>query len=101
MVPKWIGCLEQKLADNDRHSVRGCGVAGRSLSCCSSLGAFVLALACWLAPHDHVAWGSNAHNLAAVGAAAMFAEWARDSPREHGKPLRQSEMVLFENPVWD
>ena len=25
-------------------------------------------------PHDHVAWGSNAYNLAAVGAVAIFAE---------------------------
>lgn len=34
----------------------------------------VLAPAPLRRPHDHVAWGSNAYNLAAVGAVAMFAE---------------------------
>lgn len=26
-------------------------------------------------PHNHIAWGANAYNLAAVGAAWIFAEW--------------------------
>lgn len=34
----------------------------------------VLARAPLARPHDHIAWGSNAYNLAAVGAAWMFAE---------------------------
>jgi len=31
-------------------------------------------------PHDHVAWGGNAYNLAAVGAAWIFASKLRASP---------------------
>src|SRR5579883_2157269 len=34
----------------------------------------VLARAPLARPHDHIAWGSNAYNLAAVGAAWIFAE---------------------------
>lgn len=34
----------------------------------------VLARAPMARPHDHVAWGSNAYNLAAVGAVMIFAE---------------------------
>jgi hypothetical protein len=26
-------------------------------------------------PHNHIAWGGNAYNLAAVGAAWIFADW--------------------------
>ena len=33
-------------------------------------------------PHDHVAWGSNAYNLAAVGAAWIFAESITTRRRE-------------------
>lgn len=38
------------------------------------------------APHDHVAWGGNAYNLAAVGAAWIIAEWLaghRHSAHDH------------------
>jgi len=35
---------------------------------------FVLAPRPFARPHDHVVWGSNAYNLAAVGAAWIFAE---------------------------
>lgn len=32
------------------------------------------------APHDHVAWGANAYNLAAIGATWIFASMLRDAP---------------------
>ncbi|HKW17226.1 MAG TPA: hypothetical protein VJO35_06955 [Terriglobales bacterium] len=37
----------------------------------------VMALAprVFVSPHNHIAWGSNAYNLAAVGAAWIFSEW--------------------------
>jgi hypothetical protein len=35
-------------------------------------------------PHNHVAWGSNAYNLAAVGATAMFAESIAVGRRRRG-----------------
>jgi uncharacterized membrane protein YphA (DoxX/SURF4 family) len=33
-------------------------------------------------PHNHVTWGSNAYNLAAVGAVWIFAEWIAAKRRE-------------------
>ncbi|MGB2634163.1 MAG: hypothetical protein WAM58_09520 [Candidatus Acidiferrum sp.] len=33
-------------------------------------------------PHDHVAWGANAYNLAAVGAAWIVAEWLATRKRQ-------------------
>ena len=38
-------------------------------------GALSLAPLIFASPHDHVAWGANAYNLAAVGAAWIFAGW--------------------------
>ncbi len=35
-------------------------------------------------PHDHTAWGGNAYNLAAVGAAWIFADWLA----ERAQPVR-------------
>jgi uncharacterized membrane protein len=37
--------------------------------------ALTLAPHIFASPHDHVAWGGNAYNLAAVGAVWIFAEW--------------------------
>ncbi len=36
---------------------------------------FVLAPMIFAYPHNHIAWGGNAYNLAAVGAAWIFADW--------------------------
>lgn len=45
-------------------------------------------------PHDHVAWGGNAYNLAAVGAVWIFAEWlARNRAEQNsfgGQPVLQA-----------
>ena len=35
-------------------------------------------------PHNHIAWGSNAYNLAAVGAAWIVAEWLATRKRSSG-----------------
>ena len=43
--------------------------------------ALVLAPPLFALPRDHVAWGSNAYNLAAVGAAWLFAESIAKPPR--------------------
>jgi uncharacterized membrane protein len=37
--------------------------------------ALVLAPMIFAHPHNHIAWGGNAYNLAAVGAAWIFADW--------------------------
>ena len=37
--------------------------------------ALVLAPMIFAFPHDHIAWGGNAYNLAAVGSAWIFADW--------------------------
>jgi hypothetical protein len=37
--------------------------------------ALVLAPMMFAFPHNHIAWGGNAYNLAAVGAAWIFADW--------------------------
>ena len=47
----------------------------------------VLAPAPLARPHDHVAWGSNAYNLAAVGAVAIFAESIAIRRRAHGNAV--------------
>ena len=47
----------------------------------------VLAPAPLARPHDHVAWGSNAYNLAAVGAVAIFAESLAIRRRAYGKAV--------------
>jgi uncharacterized membrane protein len=47
----------------------------------------VLAPAPLARPHNHVAWGSNAYNMAAVGAAAMFAEWIAVRRREYASAV--------------
>ena len=41
-------------------------------------GALALLPLIFAAPRDHVAWGGNAYNLAAVGAAWIIAEWLVD-----------------------
>src|SRR3954447_14876993 len=51
----------------------------------------VLAPAPLARPHDHVAWGSNAYNLAAVGAAWIFAE-SIASRREGAEPQSRWEI---------
>jgi uncharacterized membrane protein YphA (DoxX/SURF4 family) len=43
--------------------------------------AFVLAPTIFVYPYNHIAWGGNAYNLAAVGAAWIFADWL--STRRH------------------
>jgi uncharacterized membrane protein YphA (DoxX/SURF4 family) len=43
--------------------------------------AFVLAPMIFVYPYNHIAWGGNAYNLAAVGAAWIFADWL--STRRH------------------
>jgi uncharacterized membrane protein len=47
----------------------------------------VLAPAPLARPHNHRAWGSNAYNLAAVGAAATFAESIAIRRRGHGNAV--------------
>ena len=49
---------------------------------------FALAPPVFARVHDHVAWGGNAYNLAAVGAVWIFAEWTaarRKQPESYGK----------------
>jgi hypothetical protein len=41
-------------------------------------GALALAPLIFASPRDHVAWGANAYNLTAVGAAWIIAEWLAD-----------------------
>jgi hypothetical protein len=46
-------------------------------------------------PHDHVAWGGNAYNLTAVGAAWIVADWlaTRQQPvqnQQSAKPAKPS-----------
>ena len=42
-------------------------------------------------PHNHVAWGSNAYNLAAVGAAWIFAESIAIRRREPTNEVRPGQ----------
>lgn len=42
-------------------------------------------------PHNHVVWGSNAYNLAAVGAAWIFAEWISNRRRERPNEVRTGD----------
>lgn len=46
--------------------------------------ALVLAPHVPASPHNHIAWGSNAYNLAAVGAAWIAAEWLATRKRSSG-----------------
>ena len=55
----------------------------------------VLAPAPLARPQDHVAWGSNAYNLAAVGAAAMFAESIAIRRRGRGSAVRAGTGVMW------
>jgi uncharacterized membrane protein YphA (DoxX/SURF4 family) len=49
--------------------------------------ALALAPLVFATPHDHRAWGANAYNLTAVGAAWILAEWLADrkQPIRHGQ----------------
>jgi hypothetical protein len=51
--------------------------------------ALVLAPMVFAYPHNHIAWGGNAYNLAAVGAAWILADWlsTRRHPAQNGYPL--------------
>jgi uncharacterized membrane protein len=84
MVPKWIplGGKVWAILTGIAFIAAGIAILSRILDLLAArllavmLFAFsvlVLARAPIARPHDHVAWGSNAYNLAAVGAAAMFA----------------------------
>jgi uncharacterized membrane protein YphA (DoxX/SURF4 family) len=55
----------------------------------------VLAPAPVARPHEHVAWGSNAYNLAATGAAAIFAESIAMRRRGYGKPFTVPHKTAF------
>lgn len=55
--------------------------------------ALVLAPGIFAAPHDHEAWGGNAFNLAAVGAAWIVADWLA-SQRKAGASVRHVEGLL-------
>lgn len=46
--------------------------------------ALLLAPLSFASPHDHVAWGANAYNLAAVGAVWIFAESIASWRADHG-----------------
>jgi uncharacterized membrane protein len=90
MVPKWIpfGGEFWAVLTGIAFVLAGLAILSRILDI---LAARLLALmllgfsALTLAPHifasprDHVAWGGNAYNLAAVGAALIFAEWLATS----------------------
>jgi uncharacterized membrane protein len=57
--------------------------------------ALVLAPMIFASPRDHVAWGGNAYNLAAVGAAWIVADWlaTRQQPvqnQQSAKPAKPS-----------
>ena len=57
--------------------------------------ALVLAPMIFAFPHDHVAWGGNAYNLTAVGAAWIVADWlaTRQQPvqnQQSAKPAKPS-----------
>lgn len=59
-----------------------------------AFSALVLAPKVFASPRDHVAWGSNAYNLAAVGAALMIAEAiaSRHARREQDSEARFAEV---------
>jgi hypothetical protein len=61
--------------------------------------ALVLAPPVFASPRDHVAWGSNAYNLAAVGAAWILADWiaSRHAEREPDAKVR---LVGFMRHFW-
>jgi uncharacterized membrane protein YphA (DoxX/SURF4 family) len=58
--------------------------------------AVVLAPLPLASPHDHVAWGANAYNLAAVGAAWIVADWlaTRRQPVQNQQSAKPSEPGL-------
>jgi uncharacterized membrane protein YphA (DoxX/SURF4 family) len=56
----------------------------------------VLAPGPFVHPHNHVAWGSNAYNLAAIGAVWIFAESIATLRRE-----REMEVRPEMDPVWE
>ncbi|MGB7731769.1 MAG: hypothetical protein WBL50_27375 [Candidatus Acidiferrum sp.] len=47
-----------------------------------SFNALALLPLIFASPHDHVAWGANAYNLTAVGAACIVAEWLATQKRQ-------------------
>jgi hypothetical protein len=49
----------------------------------------VLAPMIFAYPHNHVAWGGNAYNLAAVGSAWIFADWLSLRRSELRRPVHQ------------
>ena len=56
----------------------------------------VLAPAPLARPNDHVAWGSNAYNLAAVGAVAIFAELLASRRGRHGNAVTVKDGADFD-----
>ena len=90
MVPKWMPWGGNVWAVLTGIAFAGAGIAilsrildvlaARLLSVMLFLfSVLVLSRAPVARPHDHVAWGSNAYNLAAVGAAAMLAESMKET----------------------
>lgn len=64
--------------------------------------ALVLAPHILAAPHDHEAWGGNAFNLAAVGAAWILADWLSSRAKERAR-VRQHRVKVerFDGPLPD
>jgi uncharacterized membrane protein YphA (DoxX/SURF4 family) len=48
--------------------------------------ALALAPLIFVSPRDHVAWGANAYNLTAVGAAWIVADWLATRRQPNGSP---------------
>ena len=85
MVPKWMpfGGNVWAILTGVAFVAAGVAILSRILDVLAArllalmlflFGVLVLAPAPLARTHDHVAWGSNAYNLAAVGAVAIFAE---------------------------
>jgi len=86
MVPKWLpfGAAFWAVLTGIAFVLAGLGIISGVLDVLAAqlLGLMlltfsVLALAplIFASPHDHVAWGANAYNLTAVGAAWILAAW--------------------------
>lgn len=95
MVPKWMpwGGNIWAILTGVAFVLAGIAMLSRTLDLVAArllalmlfiFSVLVLAPAPLARPHDHVAWGSNAYNLAAVGAAAIFAESLAMSRRARG-----------------
>ena len=66
----------------------------------SVFSALVLAPMIFAFLRDHVAWGGNAYNLAAVGAAWIVADWLAtcEQPVQQRHPMISTQSTMFLSP---